>query len=84
MISLTVKSKHQRLNNIIGQLEGIKKMLDRDDDCSRLLTQLKATRSAITGVMDTIIEEKFDTCLSSLKKDDKKLLINLKKYVSTS
>lgn len=78
-----MKSKQQRLNNVIGQIEGIKKMLDTQADCTQILTQLKAAKSALSGVMNTIVEEQFDTCLPSLKKIDKKLLINLKKYVST-
>ncbi|HQI13232.1 metal-sensitive transcriptional regulator [Candidatus Shapirobacteria bacterium] len=79
-----MKSIEQRINIIIGQLEGVKKMADRQDDCLKVLTQLKAIRSAVSGLIQTVVADKFDTCLSSLKKDDKKLLINLKKYVTTN
>lgn len=79
-----MKSKQQRLNNIIGQLEGIKKMLDSQADCLQILTQLKAAKSALSNLTTTIVEEQFDSCFPKLKKSDKKLLINLKKYVTTS
>ena len=79
-----MKSIEQRINIIIGQLEGVKKMAGRQDDCLKVLTQLKAIRSAVSGLIQTVVADKFYTCLSSLKKDDKKLLINLKKYVTTN
>lgn len=79
-----MKSIVQRLNNISGQIEGIKKMVDNQDDCLKLLTQLKAAKSAIASVMDNIIEEKFDTCLKSIKNEDKKLFIKIKNYVKSN
>jgi DNA-binding FrmR family transcriptional regulator len=68
-----MKSKQQRLNNVIGQIVGIKKMMEGNCECTKVLTQLKAIQSAIGGIMDEIVEEQF--------KDDKKLLIKLRKYV---
>ena len=79
-----MKSIQQRLNNINGQIEGVKKMLNDGKDCVQLLTQLKAIKSAIGSVMDTIVDEQFDTCLQSIKNEDKKLLINIKKYVQSN
>lgn len=76
-----MKSITQRLNNINGQVDGVKKMIDSKKDCMQVLVQLKAIKSAIGGVMDALVEEKFDSCMKSLKKDDKKLLVNLKKYL---
>ena len=42
-----MKTNEQRINIIIGQLEAIKKMLTKkDEDCTKLFIQLKATKSA--------------------------------------
>ena len=79
-----MKSITQRLNNISGQIEGVKKMIDKETDCVKVLTQLKAIKSAVGSVMDTVVEEKFDTCMDSLKNEDKKLLIKIKNYVKSS
>ncbi|MFA7301571.1 MAG: metal-sensitive transcriptional regulator [Candidatus Shapirobacteria bacterium] len=79
-----MKNPQQRLSIVIGQLNGIKKMMDNGDDCIKLITQLKASRSGIEGVIDTIISDKFDTCMQGLKSSDKKLLINIKKYVTSN
>jgi len=79
-----MKSNQQRLNNIIGQIEGVKKMMDSQVDCLKVLTQLKAIKSAISGVMDSVVENKFETCLKSVSSEDKKLLIQIKKYVKSN
>lgn len=79
-----MKSTQQRLANISGQIQGVKKMIDNKEDCIKVLTQLKAIKAAVGGVMDTIVNEQFETCMKSLKNEDKKLLINIKKYVSSN
>lgn len=76
-----MKTQIQRLNNISGQIEGVKKMLNNNEDCIRVLTQLKAIRSAVEGVMDQMMEEQFEKCLTSVNNKEKKLLIKMKKYV---
>jgi len=79
-----MKSIQQRLNNVGGQIEGVKKMVDDNKDCVQVLTQLKAIKSAIGSLMDVIVEEKFDTCIKSVKEEDKKLLIKIKDYVKSN
>jgi DNA-binding FrmR family transcriptional regulator len=84
IVLLIVKSIQQRLNNVSGQIEGVKKMVDGNRDCVQVLTQLKAIKSAVGSLMDAIVEEKFDTCIKSVKEEDKKLLIKIKNYVKSN
>jgi DNA-binding FrmR family transcriptional regulator len=79
-----MKTQLQRLNNISGQIEGIKKMYEKGSDCVNIMTQLKAVKSAINGIMDQIFEEQFQRCVKSAKVEDKKLLIKVKKYVENN
>lgn len=79
-----MKSITQRLNNVSGQIEGVKKMVDTKADCLKVLTQLKAIKAAVGGVMDSVIEEQFNTCMKSLNKNDKELLGKIKNYVKTN
>ena len=63
-----MKTIQHRFNNIIGQLEGSKKMLtDNERDCFAVLTQLKAVRSATASLMDKILEIEFNRCLVGSK-----------------
>jgi DNA-binding FrmR family transcriptional regulator len=64
-----MKTSEQRINNIIGQLEGVKKMLaGGPQDCVALIVQLKAVKSAMASLMEKIIADEFSYCLL----DDKK------------
>lgn len=65
----------QRLNNVSGQIEGVKKMMNENCECEKVLTQLKAVRSGVSSIMEEIVESQF--C------KDKDLLIKLKKYVKS-
>ena len=67
-----MKTIEQRLNNIIGQLEGAKRILgDKNRDCFSLLIQLKAARSAVSSIMEKVVGEEFDRCLVVSKKSSK-------------
>jgi len=79
-----MKTIGQRLTNISGQIEGIKKMIDKGDDCTRILVQLKAIRAGGDGVVGEIVEKQFERCAKDLSSKDKNLLISFKKYVQTN
>jgi len=79
-----MKSNLQRLNNIIGQIGGVKKMMTANFDCVEVLTQLKAIKAAVAGVMDSVVDDQFNTCLKSISQKDKQLLIKLKNYVKSN
>ena len=49
------KAVSNRLARAIGHLEAVKRMVDREDDCSEILTQLAAVRSAINNAGKVIL-----------------------------
>ncbi|MFA5000521.1 MAG: metal-sensitive transcriptional regulator [Patescibacteria group bacterium] len=66
------KTSEQRINNIIGQLEGVKKMLANERrDCFSPLIQLKAARSALSSLMEKIVSDELGHCLTGRDKIDK-------------
>jgi len=67
-----MKTSEQLMNNIIGQLNGINKMIDGEKDCFLVLTQMKAARSALKSLMNKYIEENFSNCMSC-RTNEKKL-----------
>lgn len=59
-----MKTTEQRINNIIGQLGGVKRMLgNKKRDCFAVITQLKASRSALDSLMNEVIGTELDYCL---------------------
>ncbi|MBQ0134467.1 MAG: metal-sensing transcriptional repressor [Clostridiales bacterium] len=57
------KSVISRLNRIIGHLEAIKRMVEGDEDCSQVLTQLAAVRSALNGAGRLVLRNHIDHCI---------------------
>lgn len=58
------KRQLNRLSRVIGHLQHVKKMIEADEDCADVLTQLSATRSAITGLGKEIMNEHIRHCIS--------------------
>ena len=52
-----------RLNRIIGQLNGIGKMLDDNRYCGDILTQLAAVESALQAFGYVVLKEHMETCV---------------------
>jgi DNA-binding FrmR family transcriptional regulator len=74
-----------RINIIIGQLEGIKKMLASGDNnsCTDLIIQLKAVKSALSSLLEKIVSEEMGRCLIGQKKDNQdKMLKMLKELIN--
>jgi DNA-binding FrmR family transcriptional regulator len=57
------KSVLNRLSRMIGHLEGIKRMVDNDEDCSDILIQLSAVRSALNSTGKLILSDHINHCL---------------------
>lgn len=58
------KRQINRLSRVIGHLEYVKKMLENDEDCSEVLMQLAASRSALNGLGKEIINEHMAHCIT--------------------
>ncbi len=79
-----MKNIIQLNNNLIGQLQGINRMIDEGKECLAVLVQMKAVRSGLNSVMDKYIMEHMNACLEKgVNKSDavmvKKLLAELSK-----
>ena len=60
-----------RTNRIIGQLDGIKKMIDNDRYCADILIQLSAVDSAIKSLASVILDNHMHSCVvNSIKEGD--------------
>ena len=57
------KAVLNRLSKAIGHLESIKKMVENGRDCSEVLIQLSAVRSAINNTGKVILQDHIQHCL---------------------
>lgn len=53
----------RRLNRAIGQLGGIRSMVEEDRYCGDVLTQLAAVESAVRAVSREIMRDHLETCV---------------------
>lgn len=52
-----------RLSRIEGHVRSIKKMVEDERDCSNILIQIAAVRSAIDKVAGVVLEDHLESCL---------------------
>ena len=60
----SVRALHSRLNRIIGQLNGIKSMLDENRYCGDVLIQVAAAESALRKFGYMILRDHLESCVT--------------------
>jgi len=53
-----------RLNRIEGQVRAINRMIEEDVYCDDVLTQIRATRSALNSVATKLLEQHMKSCIT--------------------
>ena len=57
------ESSSNRLNRVIGQLGGIKKMVEEDRYCGDILMQVAAVESALQALGYVMLQDHMETCV---------------------
>lgn len=57
------KAVLNRLSRAIGHLESVKRMVESGRDCSEVLTQLAAVRSALSNTAKIILKDHIEHCI---------------------
>ena len=71
-----------RLSRAAGHIEAIKKMVTEDRDCSDVLIQLAAVRSAINSVGKVILKDHMEHCVAeALGTGDREALSKLQEAI---
>lgn len=58
-----MKTTEQLINNVIGQLQGINRMIDDEKDCFQVIVQMKAAKAGLNAVLQKYLEKNLDTCM---------------------
>ena len=76
------KAVLNRMSRLIGHLEAIKRMVEDGRDCSEVLVQLSAVRSAINGVSKIILKDHLEHCVvDAVRDNDQETLEHLNKAI---
>ena len=76
------KAVKNRLARVIGHLQAVDRMLDDGRDCSEILIQLAATRSAINNICKIILKDHMDHCvIDAVRSGDSETLQELDRAI---
>ena len=71
-----------RLSRAIGHMEAVKKMVEEGRDCSEILVQIAAVRSAVNNVGKIILKDHIDHCVvDAVETGDRKVLEDLSEAI---
>jgi DNA-binding FrmR family transcriptional regulator len=76
-----------RLRKIVGQLNGVQRMIDGDYDCAEVLNQLVSARRALKSLAEKIIMDHVEHCLDATAPEEgrrrqlREVATMLKRYV---
>ena len=62
-VHTNTKVVKNRLARVIGHLHAVERMLDDDRDCTEVLIQLAAIRSALNNICKLILRDHMDHCV---------------------
>ena len=76
------KAVINRMNRAIGHMESIKTMIENERDCSEVLIQIAAVKSAINNIGKIILEDHINHCIvDAVETGDKKALDDLNEAI---
>lgn len=81
-IHANTKAVLNRLARAIGHLTSVRGMVERGQDCSEVLIQLAAVRSAINRISEVILKDHLDHCIvDAVKTGDTQALDELNRAI---
>lgn len=76
------KAVINRLSRAIGHLESVKRMVEEGRDCSEVLIQVSAVKSAINNIGKIILQDHIENCVvDAVETNDKKVIEDLNKAI---
>lgn len=82
-VHTNTKAVLNRMSRAIGHMESIKKMIESGRDCSEVLVQIAAVRSAINNIGKIILEDHINHCVvDAVETGDEQVLKDLQDAIS--
>ena len=77
------KAVLNRMNRAIGHMEAVRNMIEDGRDCSEVLVQIAAVRSAINNIGKIILEDHINHCVvDAIETGDEQVLKDLNEAIS--
>lgn len=69
----------KRLNIVKGQVEALGSLIDKGEDCQKVISQFYAANKALKKAIEIYLKENISECVNSLDTEEKKRLNHLLK-----
>lgn len=77
------KAVLDRISRVTGHMQALKRMVEEDRDCSEILIQLSAIRSAINSIGRVILRDHIDHCVvDAIETGDTQVLEDLNEAIA--
>ncbi len=68
-----------RLKRVGGQVEGLVRMIEREEECSQIITQFQAAKAALDNTFSLVLQRNLKECVNH---DDSKSVEKILKLIS--
>ncbi len=68
-----------RLKRVGGQVEGLIRMIEREEECTQIITQFQAAKAALDNTFSLVLQRNLKACLSQ---DDPKSVEKILKLIT--
>ena len=68
-----------RLKRVGGQVEGLVRMIEREEECSQIITQFQAAKAALDNTFSLVLHRNLKKCMSN---DDSQSVEKILKLIS--
>jgi len=72
----------KRMNRILGQVQGVKKMIEDERNCMEILSQITAIKSALDGVAMIVLEKEAERCFQSAMEKSQTKEMAFKEFIT--
>ena len=70
-----MKKEIIKLNRILGQVEGLVKMIESDENCEKMIIQFQAVKGALNSVFNDVLNNNLDRCLHGKQSKELKIIL---------
>ena len=78
---MTKRTIIQRLNIVKGQIDGLANLIEKKEDCHKMISQLYAVNVAIKKIIELYLQENLNSCLKIINFKEKETIDFLLKEI---
>lgn len=70
-----MKKEIAKINRIIGQMQGLSKMIENNSGCEKIIVQFQAVKGALDSVFNDVLNNNLEKCLRGPRSKEIKMIL---------